>query len=140
MGGGAALGGACDSTGCLAGTGWSCVLRALLSRPLGRRGLVRSSGGLVGGFGWDLEDLGDGLSQAEHHLVWVTTKVAGLEVPQGLVPKVVAAEVLPMVQWKICRQGSCLDHHLTQSALVKLDAVMVQMVGPLDIGAGHPQG
>ena len=48
-------------------------------------------GVLLGGFGWDLEDLGDGLSQAYHHLVRVAAKVAGLDVPQGLVPRVVAS-------------------------------------------------
>ena len=53
----------------------------------------------------------------EHHLVWIAAKVAGLEVPQGLVPKVVAAEILPVVQWEVCRQGSGLDHHLAQSTL-----------------------
>ena len=37
----------------------------------------------MGGFGWDLEDLG-GLSQAYHHLVRIAAKVTGLEVPQGV--------------------------------------------------------
>ena len=53
---------------------------ALLPGPFGRRVLVRVPGVWVGRFGGDLEDLGDGLSQAEHHLVRVTAEVTGLKV------------------------------------------------------------
>ena len=78
------------------------ALAALLARegvlPLGPssqdllgRVVVLVQGVLLGGFGWDVEDLGDGLSQAYHHLVRVAAKVTGLEVPQGLVPRVVAS-------------------------------------------------
>ena len=56
----------------------------------------------MGGFWGDLEDLGDGLSQAYIILVRLTAEVTGLEV-QGLVPRVVAAKVLPVVQWEVSR-------------------------------------
>ena len=96
--------------------------------------------GILGaGLGWDLEDPGDGLSQAYHHVVRVTAEVTGLEVPQGLVPRVVASKVLPVVQREVSRQGGCLDNQLAQSALVKLNAMVVQLVGPLDVSPGHPQ-
>ena len=55
-------------------------------------------------------------------------------------PKVVATEILPVVQWEVSRQGGGLDHHLAKSTLVKLNAVVVQLVCPLDVSSGHPQG
>ena len=77
--------------GCLTCSRGSTAVGTLLPGPLGGRVVALVHGVLLGGFGWDLEDLGDGLSQAYHHLVRVAAKVAGLDVPQGLVPRVVAS-------------------------------------------------